>query len=71
MFLEAEAKNITQLQDAIKGRETFRAVGRQLYIVYPDGVGTSKFSHGVIEKKLGMRGTGRNWNTVLKLGQFD
>ena len=35
MFLEGEAKNIKQLQDAIKGRETFRAVGRQLYIVIP------------------------------------
>jgi uncharacterized protein (DUF1697 family) len=30
-------------------------------------MGTSKFSHAVIEKKLGMRGTARNWNTVLKL----
>ena len=71
MFLEGEPKNVKQLEGAIKGRETFRAIGRQLYIVYPDGVGTSKFSHGVIEKTLGMRGTGRNWNTVLKLGQFD
>ena len=53
--------------DRAKGRETFRADGRQLYIVYPDGAGTSKFSHAVIEKKLGMRGTARNWNTVLKL----
>ena len=71
MFLDGEPKDIKQLQGAIKGRETVRAAGRQLYIVYPDGVGTSKFSHAVIEKNLGLRGTGRNWNTVLKLGQLD
>ena len=67
MFLEREVENEEALRDAIKGRETFRAGGRHLYIVYPDGMGTSKFSHAVIEKKLGMRGTARNWNTVMKL----
>ena len=67
MFLEREVENEEALRSAIKGRETFRADGRHLYIVYPDGQGTSKFSHAVIEKKLGMRGTARNWNTVLKL----
>jgi len=67
MFLERAVEDEETLRSAIKGRETFRADGRQLYIVYPDGSGTSKFSHAVIEKKLGMRGTARNWNTVLKL----
>jgi uncharacterized protein (DUF1697 family) len=69
MFLERETKaeDVKALEGAIKGREIFRADGRHLYIVYPDGMGTSKFSHAVIEKKLGMRGTARNWNTVMKL----
>ncbi|HEY8181055.1 MAG TPA: DUF1697 domain-containing protein [Thermoanaerobaculia bacterium] len=67
MFLERKVENEEALRSAIKGRETFHADGRHLYIVYPDGQGTSKFSHAVIEKKLGMRGTARNWNTVLKL----
>src|SRR5262249_44192929 len=71
MFLESEPKESKALKEAIVGRETFRAGGRHLYIVYPDGVGKSKFSHALIEKTLGMRGTGRNWNTVLKLAQFD
>jgi uncharacterized protein (DUF1697 family) len=35
--------------------------------VYPDGIGTSKLTIGVIEKHLGTRATGRNWNTVLKM----
>lgn len=58
---------VTALQKAIKGREVVRAVGKQAYIVYPDGVGRSKLSAVMIEKWLGTRGTARNWNTVLKL----
>jgi uncharacterized protein (DUF1697 family) len=69
VFLERapEAEKLNALQAAIKGRETLRAGGRHLYIVYPDGMGTSKLTNAVIEKKLAMRGTARNWNTVLKL----
>lgn len=59
---------VTALHKAIVGRETVRADGRHAYIVYPDGVGASKLTIKLIEKHLGTRGTGRNWNTVLKLG---
>lgn len=38
-----------------------------LYLAYEDGSGTSKLSNSVIERKLKVRGTGRNWNTVGKL----
>jgi uncharacterized protein (DUF1697 family) len=61
------AKNVAALQAAIRGPEIVRAVGRDLYIVYPDGIGRSKLTTALIESKLGTRGTGRNWNTVLKL----
>ena len=44
-----------------------RANGRELYIVYPDGIGRSKLTNQLIERMLGTRGTARNWNTVLKL----
>src|SRR5262245_18667120 len=59
--------SVSALQSAIIGRETVKVVGRQGYFVYPDGVGNSRLTITVIEKKLGTRGTGRNWNTVLKL----
>jgi uncharacterized protein (DUF1697 family) len=62
-----DPRAVTALQQAIKGREVIRAVGRQAYIVYPDGIGHSKLTVTMIEKCLATRGTGRNWNTVLKL----
>jgi uncharacterized protein (DUF1697 family) len=55
------------LQAAITGPEVVRAVGRHAYLVYPAGIGRSPLTTAVIEKALGTRGTGRNWNTVLKL----
>ena len=54
----------------IPGREVARGNGREIYIHYPDGMGTSKLTNAVIEKKLGTRATARNWNTVMKLASL-
>jgi uncharacterized protein (DUF1697 family) len=69
MFLkEAPAtKDIGLLQAAIQGPEIVRRDGKQLYIVYPAGIGRSKLTGRVIEQTLGSRGTARNWNTILRL----
>jgi uncharacterized protein (DUF1697 family) len=69
MFLkhEAPADAIAALRKAIVGRESIAADARQLYIVYPDGIGRSKLTTSLIEKRIATRGTGRNWNTLVKL----
>lgn len=59
---------VAALQSAIKDREVVQVKGREAFIVYPDGVGRSRLTSALIERKLGIRGTARNWNTVLKLG---
>ena len=58
------------LRRAVKGREIVRGAGRHLYVTYPDGIGDSRLTHAVIEAKLGVRGTARNWNTVRKLHEL-
>jgi uncharacterized protein (DUF1697 family) len=70
MFLKdaSDTKRVKALQAAITGSEVVRAVGKQLCAVYPDGIGRSRLTNAFIEKTLDTRGTGRNWNTVLKLG---
>jgi uncharacterized protein (DUF1697 family) len=69
MFLKdrATAKAVDAVREAVKGREVVQHNGRELYITYSDGIGTSKLTGAIIEKKLGVRGTARNWNTVMKL----
>ena len=66
MFLQdhVAATAVQALRDAFKGPEIIGHKGRELYIVYPDGIGRSKLTGSLIEKRLGTRGTGRNWNTV-------
>ncbi len=58
---------VKALQAAITGPEIVRAKDKQLYVVYPAGIGRSKLTAKLIESKLGARATGRNWNTILKL----
>jgi len=60
---------VAALQAAIQGPEYLRAEGAQLYVVYPAGIGRSKLTTTVIERTLNAQGTGRNWNTVLKLAE--
>ncbi len=55
------------LQAAIKDQEIARVSGKQLYLVYPNGIGRSKLTTVLIERTLRTRGTARNWNTILKL----
>jgi uncharacterized protein (DUF1697 family) len=57
---------IKAMQGAIKGPELVRARGREAYLVYPEGIGRSKLTAAVLDKHVGT-GTGRNWNTILKL----
>ena len=58
------------LRAALTGREVMQIGGRELYVVYPDGMGRSRLTLDVIERHLGTRGTARNWNTVTKLYHF-
>src|SRR5262245_44468281 len=63
----ADPADVKRRRAAIVGRERVRADGREAWIVYPDGVGGSKLTTALIDRTLGLRGTARNWNTVLKL----
>lgn len=59
-----------RLASAIVGRERTAPGDRCAYVVYPDGIGRSELTLGVIERSLGVRGTARNWNTVLTLREL-
>ena len=58
---------VNELRASIVGREVVQTHGAQAYFTYPDGIGESRLTNTVIERRLGLRGTGRNWNTVQKI----
>ncbi len=54
----------------LPGPEEARVVGTTAYVTYPEGIGRSPLTLPRIEKALGTRGTGRNWNTVGRLAEL-
>ena len=58
---------VENLRAAISGPEIVHVAGREAYLAYPAGTGKSRLTNALIDRKLGVRGTGRNWNTVQKL----
>ncbi len=47
--------------------EEFKIVNNILYFYLPEGMANSKLNNNFIEKKLKVRGTGRNVNTINKM----
>jgi uncharacterized protein (DUF1697 family) len=60
----------TVLRAAITGPERFAVGPRDLYIDFPDGIGESMLTRDWKKTKREPVGTGRNWNTVLKLAEM-
>ena len=50
-----------------KRRDRYHLAVDTLYLHLPDGAGETKFSGKMLDRAIGVIGTGRNWNTVLKL----
>jgi uncharacterized protein (DUF1697 family) len=57
---------VATLAASYSGPERLHAIGRELYVDYPDGIGESKLPAAMARAKL-PPSTGRNWNTLLKL----
>lgn len=68
-YLEAEpsAEAVERLMGVQSEAEQVRVLGREAYLLYRDGAGKAKLTNAVLEKRLGLAATARNWRTTLKL----
>lgn len=67
-FLTGEPRaGLDSLADACVAGERIQPGPGCLFIWYPEGAGTSKLGNATIERRLKVRATMRNWNTVGKL----
>ena len=57
----------TQLDPKRSPPDRFVLHGRQIYLHLPNGAGRSKLTIDYFERRLGVRATARNWNTLTKL----
>ncbi len=53
-----------------KRRDRYHLAGEHLYLHLPEGAAETKFTGKTLDKATGVIGTGRNWNTVLKLHEM-
>lgn len=72
LFLKEEIPKdrIAELRAATPKEERFVAKGREMYLHLPMGVAESMMGRGLIEKKLKIPVTARNWRTVLRLAEL-
>ncbi|HTA79109.1 MAG TPA: DUF1697 domain-containing protein [Terracidiphilus sp.] len=64
----AKSKDLDQIVTKYPARrDRYHLAGDTLYLHLPDGAGESKFTAQSVDRILGVTGTARNWNTVLKL----
>jgi uncharacterized protein (DUF1697 family) len=50
--------------------ERFELVGEDVYLFFPDGYGRSKLNNALLERRLGVPATTRNWRTVTALAEL-
>ena len=60
---------VAALRDLAAGEERVEEAGGDLFFWHPDGIGRSRMAEKAQPRLIGL-GTGRNWNTVLKLAEM-
>jgi uncharacterized protein (DUF1697 family) len=68
-FLSAapDGETVAALDPAPYEPDELRLGERAVYLWYPNGYGRTKLTNDVLERKLGVTATTRNWNTVVAL----
>ncbi|TSB31871.1 DUF1697 domain-containing protein [Streptomyces benahoarensis] len=62
-----DTSRLDALDQAAFAPDSFRLIGRELYLRCPGGIGRSKLAQAVSRAPLGVVATTRNWNTVTKI----
>jgi uncharacterized protein (DUF1697 family) len=61
---------VDALPPADEGGGEYLVRGRELYLWLPDGIANTPLAAWKWDRLLGVAGTGRNWNTVTRLGEL-
>lgn len=67
---EPPAPDTVDALPAVEGGGEYLVRGRELYLWLPDGISKTPLGAWKWDRLLGVAGTGRNWNTVVRLGEL-
>ncbi len=60
-------KLINEIKDFKPNNEEFVFKGKEIFIFYPENMGTSKIQNNYFERKLNVGATTRNWNSLNRM----
>ena len=71
-FLEDKpnSENIKKLETRGFSPEEYIIDGKFIYLFYPNGAGKAKLNNNLLESKLKLPATTRNWNTIKTLSEL-
>jgi uncharacterized protein (DUF1697 family) len=64
---QPDAHHVAALDPKRSPGDSFKVIGKDMYLCFPSGVAGSKFTNAYLDKTLATVSTARNWRTVLKL----
>ncbi len=67
MATPPDAARLAAFTPPSSGRDELQIIGQEIYVHTPDGYANTKLTGALLERKLGVVTTTRNWNTVAKL----
>ena len=67
LYEKASADQIGKLSGIGYPPDKFKVAEKEIFIFCPNGFGRTKLYTNFFEKKMGVTGTARNWNTVLAI----
>jgi uncharacterized protein (DUF1697 family) len=63
-------EQVEKLMTYVNEPERLVLVGKEVYLHCPNGYGKTRLSNNLLEKKLGVAATTRNWKSVIKLHEL-
>jgi uncharacterized protein (DUF1697 family) len=69
-FLVREPEDAHVLESLDVAPDRFEVVGDDVYLYYPNGVTGARLGGAVLERRLGVAATLRNWRTVTRLAEL-
>jgi uncharacterized protein (DUF1697 family) len=64
---EPSADQLKKVKDINYPPDKFKIIDREIFIYCPNGFGRTKLYTNFFEKKMGVKGTARNWKTITTI----
>jgi uncharacterized protein (DUF1697 family) len=65
-----DAKAVRSLKETDFAPDELEVAGTEVFLRYPNGLAKAQLTSAMLERKLGVAGTNRNWRTVVRVAEL-